>query len=57
MFVLYGLSRFFIELLRSDNPFEFAGLTISQLIGLGMIALGLTLMAVFQTRRSSVRDK
>lgn len=52
MFVLYGLSRFSIELLRSDNPFEFAGLTISQLIGLGMIALGLTLMVVFQTRKS-----
>ena len=49
MFVLYGLSRFSIELLRADNPFEFAGLTISQLIGLGMIALGLSLMVVFQS--------
>ncbi|MHC4431443.1 MAG: prolipoprotein diacylglyceryl transferase [Planctomycetota bacterium] len=55
MFLLYGLSRFSIELLRDDNPFEFAGLTISQLIGLGMIALGLALMAVFQTRKSPGR--
>jgi len=55
MFVLYGLSRFSIELLRADNPFEFAGLTISQLIGLGMIALGLSLMTVFQTLKSVPR--
>ncbi|MEA3226642.1 MAG: prolipoprotein diacylglyceryl transferase, partial [Planctomycetota bacterium] len=41
MFILYGLFRFCIEFLRDDNPFEFVGLTISQLIGLGMIALGL----------------
>ncbi len=49
MFVLYGVSRFSIELLRDDNPFEFAALTISQLIGLGMIGLGLSLMVVFQS--------
>jgi prolipoprotein diacylglyceryltransferase len=49
MFILYGVSRFSIELLRDDNPFEFAGLTISQLIGLGMIALGTSLMVVFQS--------
>ncbi len=49
MFILYGVSRFSIELLRDDNPFEFAGLTISQLIGIGMIVLGLSLMAVFQS--------
>jgi phosphatidylglycerol:prolipoprotein diacylglycerol transferase len=53
MFVLYGLSRFSIEFLRDDNPFEFAGLTISQLIGLGMIALGLSLMVVFQSLKSA----
>ena len=48
MFVFYGLLRFSIEFIRDDNPFEFAGLTISQLIGLAMIVLGLSFMAVFQ---------
>ncbi|MHC4298655.1 MAG: prolipoprotein diacylglyceryl transferase [Planctomycetota bacterium] len=48
MFILYGLLRFSIEFFRDDNPFEFAVLTVSQLIGLGMIALGISLMAVFQ---------
>lgn len=53
MFVLNGLSRFSIELLRDDNPFEFAGLTISQLIGIGMILLGLALAAVFHLMKRS----
>jgi phosphatidylglycerol:prolipoprotein diacylglycerol transferase len=57
MFVLYGISRFSLELLRDDNPFEFAGLTISQLIGLGMIALGLSLMVLFQSLKSVPHDK
>ena len=56
MFILYGVSRFSIELLRDDNPFEFAGLTISQLIGLGMIGLGLSFMVVFQSLKSAPRD-
>jgi len=48
MFILYGISRFFMEFLRDDNPFEFDGLTISQNIGLAMVALGVILMAIFQ---------
>ena len=48
MFIIYGTIRFFIEFLRDDNPFEFDGLTISQIIGIAMIILGTILMAIFQ---------
>jgi phosphatidylglycerol:prolipoprotein diacylglycerol transferase len=48
MFILYGITRFLIEYLRDDNPFEFDGLTISQNIGIGMVVLGLILMAIFK---------
>ena len=48
MFVLYGILRFLIELLRDDNPFEFDGLTISQIISIGLILTGAILMAIFQ---------
>jgi len=47
MLIFYGISRFSIEFMRDDNPFEFAVLTISQLLGIGMILLGLALAAVF----------
>jgi phosphatidylglycerol:prolipoprotein diacylglycerol transferase len=46
MLVLYGMVRYLLELTRDDNPFEVAQLTISQLIGLGMIVLGLALAPV-----------
>jgi len=48
MFVLYGATRFLLEFLRDDNPFEFDGLTISQLLGINMIVFGAVLMAIFQ---------
>ena len=48
MFILYGIIRFFMELLRDDNPFEFDGLTISQNISIVMIILGSVLIVVFQ---------
>jgi len=48
MFILYGFTRFFMEFLRDDNPFEFDGLTISQNISIAMIILGAVLIAVFQ---------
>ena len=48
MFVLYGTTRFLLEFLRDDNPFEFDGLTISQLLGINMIIFGAVLMAIFQ---------
>lgn len=48
MFIIYGTFRFFIEFLRDDNPFEFDGLTISQIIGIAMIILGAVLIVIFQ---------
>ncbi len=48
MFIIYGITRFFMELLRDDNPFEFDGLTISQNISIVMIILGGVLIVVFQ---------
>jgi phosphatidylglycerol:prolipoprotein diacylglycerol transferase len=48
MFILYGITRFFLEFLRDDNPFEFDGLTISQIIGVAMAVFGVLLMAIFE---------
>lgn len=59
MFIVYGLSRFFMEFLRDDNPFEYGpwimhviyviykGGTVSQNIGIYLVSLGLLLMLVF----------
>jgi phosphatidylglycerol:prolipoprotein diacylglycerol transferase len=48
MFILYGITRFFMEFIRDDNPFEFDGLTISQNIGIAMIVFGVLLMIIFE---------
>ncbi|UCE99143.1 MAG: prolipoprotein diacylglyceryl transferase [Planctomycetota bacterium] len=48
MFVVYGITRFFLEFVRDDNPFEFDCLTISQNISIGMIILGTALMLIFE---------
>ena len=48
MFVLYGIMRFSIEMIRDDNPFEMAGLTIAQLLSIGLAGLGI-LCAVYFT--------
>lgn len=54
MFIIYGITRFFLEFLRDDNPFEFGwwaiykGGTVSQNIGIYMIIFGLILMLIFQ---------
>jgi phosphatidylglycerol:prolipoprotein diacylglycerol transferase len=52
MFVLYGLARFLLELTRDDNPFEWAFLTVSQIIGLALIAGGTLLMVVFALQKA-----
>jgi phosphatidylglycerol:prolipoprotein diacylglycerol transferase len=54
MFILYGVTRFFLEILRDDNPFEhgwwaiYKGGTISQNFAIYMLIAGLILMVVFQ---------
>lgn len=47
MFILYGIGRFCIEMLRDDNPFETTSLTISQILGIGLAILGLVLVGFF----------
>jgi len=47
MFILYGIMRFCIEMLRDDNPFEAAGLTISQILSIALAILGLVLVVFF----------
>ncbi len=47
MFVVYGIMRFLMEMLRDDNPFEIDHLTIAQLLGIGLIILGAALVVLF----------
>jgi phosphatidylglycerol:prolipoprotein diacylglycerol transferase len=47
LLVLYGLTRFFIEFLRDDNPLGWWGLTISQRLCLVLIAAGAGLVGIF----------
>ena len=43
--VLYGIARFLLESVRDDNPFEAAGLTISQILAVALVPLGIVLFA------------
>ena len=52
MFVLYGPTRFLIEYIRDDNPYEMHGLTISQLIGAGLFVFGILLMIMFAAMKA-----
>jgi len=47
MFVLYGIMRFSIEMIRDDNPFEVAGLTIAQLLSIALAGAGVLLAVYF----------
>lgn len=47
MFILYAIMRFSLEMIRDDNPFEMAGLTISQLLSFVLAALGIVLAVYF----------
>jgi prolipoprotein diacylglyceryltransferase len=57
MFILYGVTRFLIEYIRDDNPFEkgwyivYNGGTISQNIAIYIVILGVCLLLVFQKMR------
>ena len=46
MLILYSIGRFLMELIRIDEQGQFGtGLTISQLISIAMIILGVSLLA------------
>ncbi len=53
-FILYGITRFLLEYVRDDNPFEYAwwaiykGGTVSQNLSIFLVIFGVVLMAVFQ---------
>jgi len=49
MFIFYAIMRFSVEMIRDDNPFETAGLTIAQLLSLVLAVLGI-LLAIYFTR-------
>ncbi|MBN1359706.1 MAG: prolipoprotein diacylglyceryl transferase [Sedimentisphaerales bacterium] len=51
MFIVYGVMRFLMELLRDDNPYEIDHLTISQLLGIALVVLGTALLAFFTLAR------
>ena len=59
-FILYGITRFFIEYLRDDNPFEYAwwavykGGTVSQNLSIYLVVLGVVLMIVFEMMKPSI---
>ncbi len=54
MFIFYGISRFFMEFLRDDNPFEYGwwaiykGATVSQNLAIYMTIFGVVLAVIFQ---------
>lgn len=56
MFVLYGLARFLLEFIRDDNPYELGILTISQILGIVMLVLGVVLLVILPHMKSETSD-
>jgi len=56
MFVLYGFSRFLLEFIRDDNPYELGILTISQILGIAMLVLGVVLLVILPHMKSDTSD-
>ncbi len=56
MFVLYGATRFLLEFIRDDNPYELGILTISQILGIAMLALGVVLLVVLSRVKSDTTN-
>jgi phosphatidylglycerol:prolipoprotein diacylglycerol transferase len=58
-FILYGITRFLIEYIRDDNPFEYAwwavykGGTVSQNLSIYLVVLGVVLMILFEIVKPS----
>ena len=63
MCILYGMTRFMLEFLRDDNPFEYGwwiiykGGTISQNLGIYQVALGIILLIIFAKVKPVVDSK
>ncbi len=56
MFIIYGVTRFLLEFVRDDNPFEFDSITISQSLGIAMVVLGTVLMIIFQKMKPQISN-
>lgn len=56
MFVLYGLTRFLLEFIRDDNPYELGILTISQILGIALLVLGVVLLVILPHMKSDTSD-
>jgi len=54
MLILYGFTRFLIEFIRDDNPYEIGILTISQIIGIVMIISGIILLILLPRFKSAI---
>jgi phosphatidylglycerol:prolipoprotein diacylglycerol transferase len=60
--ILYGITRFLIEYLRDDNPFEYAwwavykGGTVSQNLSIYLVIFGVVLMLLFQVAKPNVAE-
>lgn len=63
MLMLYGPTRFYLETLRDDNPFEqgwwaiYKGGTVSQNIGIYIFIAGAILLTIFATRKPAEESK
>ena len=63
MLILYGITRFYLETLRDDNPFEqawwaiYRGGTVSQNIGIYMFIAGAIILTIFATRKPVLEHK
>ncbi len=61
-FILYGITRFLIEYIRDDNPFEYAwwavykGGTVSQNLSIYLVVLGVVFMIVFEIMKPSALE-
>jgi phosphatidylglycerol---prolipoprotein diacylglyceryl transferase len=55
MLILYGITRFLVEMLRTDSPLEFDGLTISQNLSLILVPIGLILLVWVRRRPAPSR--
>lgn len=55
--MLYALLRFAMEYLRGDNPQIASGLTLPQLISIGMLVLGAGLWVVLGRRGEKIEDR
>ncbi len=55
--ILYSGSRILLELIRQDNPLDVGGLTISQALSLGTLAIGVAWLWLMHTKMPLVSPK